>query len=69
MLAALLVVSTLISAPGAVSVDTSAVVPRRQIIDLTIDPGAALWYGDLSAWLDVRRPTRYVAQPQWLGIR
>jgi len=61
MLAALLALSTLISAPGAASADTSAVAPRRQLLELAIDPAAALWYGNLRAWLDVHRPTRYVA--------
>jgi len=59
---ALALVATLLAVPGPAltsrPADTLAVVPRRFVLDLVIDPASATWTGSLRGWLTVRRPVR-----------
>lgn len=48
------------AAPAAAA-DTAAIVTRRQVLDVTVDPAAPRWTASVRAWLTVRRPVRRFA--------
>jgi hypothetical protein len=58
MLAPVLLLVAALSVPATPVPDTAAIVPRRQVLDLIVDPARDRWSAGLRGWLTVRRPMR-----------